>query len=159
MYVAGHLAARAELQRANVVANAIDELLKAPRFDAAALTYLVHRERYVLAVRRLRAELRVRRVGRKNPDPLPIFLDRHNYPLRPYRFGVEFGAITMSSETSSAVVTEKLEKLARGHGARAERARQVLAALGHIDWHSASRRVRAVALLSRICEAHLDGVP
>jgi hypothetical protein len=85
-------AARQHAERRKAVAETRDRLLTADRFDAAAIRWLAHRERFADAARCLR--LALHRNGNTWPDPLAIFAEcRRDRRFLPSRLAREFGAI------------------------------------------------------------------
>jgi hypothetical protein len=99
--------------------------------------WLAARENFADAAATLRKEFNV---GTQWwPDPLAILQDRFATRLRALRMGCAFGAV--SHYRAAVYTTAELRRL------KTRPAREALAALGEIDWRSASRRERAAFMV------------
>jgi hypothetical protein len=125
--------------------------------DAATIIWLSERDHYADAARLLRDCFRRTRLDW--PNPIRHLTDRHAEPVRAWRLAHEFGAVAPTTKATAIFTTESLRRIAAGRDKRrAAKAREALAALGHIDWRTASRRERAAWLLGTVCRVRLERV-
>jgi hypothetical protein len=156
---AHHLfAARADARRTNAVRDRVGRLLAADAFDLDAVAWLAGRDQFSTAANTLAHHTQF---VKRQHDPIEILLDPQSACFWPWRLGLAFGAFNVFQDKfNHPVTTANLQQRARSKDKRqATGARKALAALGEIEWSTATRDERAVYVLARLCHSHRERGP